>query len=109
MNKLAWLTEDVWVQGDDIFKEKLPYTHMDRQTHDLYTAVRVSALDDAHFDYMAEKLVTAFSLAFPDKYSEIKEKHYYKDKGKLVFRLPLYAINDSLNNFSELKKLLFYV
>lgn len=111
-NRLHWLTEDNWIQGRSCVNKSGDDVRLDSQLaekFDLSAAIKVSYGSDEDISEAISKIKTAFKLLDAPTYAKLKEEHYYKSKGKLVFCCPLYAINDALDNFSEVKKLLFYL
>jgi len=111
-NRLDWLTEDQWTKHSHAVSEEGEDVYIDSPQavkYDLYGALKVSYYKEEEFEETLEKVKKAYKLLFPDKWESVKETMYYKKEGRIHYVMPLYVLNDILDSFSQVKRLLFYI
>ena len=121
---LDWLTEEQWCQGahakdtdgnttvvnSDGSTKKLSPQSADAAQWDLYGACRISYLSNDEFYKAIDELKRVYKMLYKEKYDKHDRNQYYKKEGKLVYleEPTLYDLNDELDDFSQLKRILFY-
>lgn len=125
---LDWIDDRQWTRGalarnsDGVgtqeVKDKDGRTHViplspndpSAESWDLYGALRISIYDDDVFEEAVQDLKKAFKTRFPEKWAKHEGKNYYKKDGQIVMLDPfLHQLNDELDSFEEVKRLLFYI
>lgn len=112
-NKLNWLNDENWTQNchaKSAEGEQVHYNDISATRFDLYSALSKTYPYPEDRREVFSRFKKVFKMIFPERYKELCQEYSYKDQdGNIVPFVPLYAINDSLKNFSELKRLLFYI
>lgn len=110
-NKIMWLDEECWTSGAtarDKEGKEVPFFNHNAVFFDLYGAIRVSYTEQEYFEVIT-KVKEIVKVLYSDLYESIEDKIYYKDKGKIIKPCPLYLINDSFTDFSQIRRILFYI
>jgi tetratricopeptide (TPR) repeat protein len=111
INKIDWLTSDQWTKSATLDEDdnQVNINSPDAVKFDLYAALRVSYYREEEFEEALEKIKKAYKILFPEKWRSLEGTMYYKKDGKLKYVMPLYALNDLLDNFGQVKRLMFYL
>lgn len=122
---LDWLTHEQWTTGaharDNLGNERDSDMQGDINNYlspnspkavswDLYGALRISYVNHEDFYDAIKELKRVFKIVFPEKWAELESKRYYKRDGQMHFTDPsLFELNDSLESYRQVQRLLFYV
>lgn len=110
---LNWIKKYEWIKNYhaiDNQGEEVALNSPDAVSWDLYGALRISYFDDDEFYQAIEKVKRVIKQRFPEKWNKHVKTTYYKEDGKLIFvDPPLYKLNDELDNFQQLQRILFYL
>jgi len=115
MNKddnLHWLNEDNWCKGKSALKEDgIPtnYNDVDATQFDLTAAINISYKTQEEIDQIIGKVKSAYKSMFPTEWNKCLPIEYVKGGVRISREPPLYELNDQLESFEQVKKLLMWV
>jgi hypothetical protein len=117
---LEWLTQDQWTKGahardasgsnlqDDI-DELLSPNDPKAVAWDLYGALRISYVGHDEFYAAIDELKSVYKMLFRSKWDAVANLDYYKKDGKLIYTEPLLSrLNDELDTYRDVERLLLY-